>query len=525
MVAPTLALLAILSLVGAICAVIHGKQNDAFYLFHFRAWELLSGSLLALFPILMSKQTGSITLPVEAKSTASTLNGAVLANLETRHALFSIIGLLMVLIPYVIISSKTPFPGAVALSPVIGTALLIRYGQSGWVSWLLSWRPFVATGKISYSLYLWHWPVTVFWKYATYDQLYYYDYMGMFLLSLLLGYLSWKFIEYPVRTSPLWTMRRSFTFATSGIVVLVGLGIACVYSKSLSTILHPDANAMAGKPRPLHNLLVSHTMLGIVRRVEASMGDDALYQELVEERQRLFLDLGWDGCSTIGVSSNKYQLLLVGDSHSGSLRYGLDHLLKEKSVSGYTMGYSGKAVYDMRRPEAQAVLKKVAELPQGSAVLLAQCWLHHTTNEEHMFAQLEQFSRQIQSAGKRLFIVTDVPNYKYSPSEIAARLEIIKPRRVEPEWMSLSQSEEAYNSMQGEINKRLEQICNMTGAMLIPAHLALKEKNAYIAFDKQGNQSVPLYRDGDHLFPTGSLRISKYIMPYLFPKPIYNREP
>ena len=59
-------------------------------------------------------------------------------------------GLLLVLAAYVLLSSRSPFPGAAALPSVLGTALLIRYGNAGWVSRVLAWRPFVLTGKISY---------------------------------------------------------------------------------------------------------------------------------------------------------------------------------------------------------------------------------------------------------------------------------------------------------------------------------------------------------------------------------------
>ncbi len=192
--APILALLAVLSLVGAIYAMALGRQNSAFYLLHNRAWELLAGSLLAMVPA----------------AAADTRSGAVTRLLERWQSPLAALGLLLVLAPYACLSSTTSFPGATALPSVLGTVLLIGCGHGGWVSRLLSWRPLVLTGKISYSLYLWHWPVTVFWKYATYDQLRAYDYAGMFLLSLVLGYLSWRFVEMPVRSSPAWTPRRTF---------------------------------------------------------------------------------------------------------------------------------------------------------------------------------------------------------------------------------------------------------------------------------------------------------------------------
>ena len=263
-VAPTLSVFALLSFSTAIWAVMNGKQNSAFYFLHFRAWELLAGSLLATLPAI-SGVPGAPLLP-QSKLLAKHIEpanghrkGGAWAALEKRRVLLAEVGLLMVLSSYVILSSRTPFPGAAALPPVLGTALLIRYGGTGPVSRLLACRPLVLVGKISYSLYLWHWPIIVFWRYAAYDQLASYDYIGMFLLSLLLGCLSWRFVELPVRTSSTWAMGRSFAFATAGIMLMVGLGTACVFCKGWPAILHVEANQAAPMPPPRDPFLFART--------------------------------------------------------------------------------------------------------------------------------------------------------------------------------------------------------------------------------------------------------------------------
>ena len=426
----------------------------------------------------------------------------------------------MVLIPYVAMSSKTLFPGATALSSVIGTAFLIRYGQNGWVSRILCWRPFVATGKISYSLYLWHWPVTVFWKYATYDQLYVYDYIGMFLLSFVLAYLSWKFVELPVRTSSAWTMRRTFAFAAAGIVLLVSLGLACAYFKGWPNTLHLYANERAGAPNPL----LGGRVQGFIRRLDSMTGAKfEVLHRVAEKRAALSLEWGGSGNSIIGSDLDHPQLLLIGDSHAGALRHGLDMLLRDKNIAGYVIIRAGTPLFNMQLAESQAALRKLDELPQASMVILSEQWLRYDKigddpkKAESVYVQLEEFAHCIKSNGKTLFIVEDVPNYKWPPNEIAARMEIIPPRKMEPEWERFQQSEEEYTRLQKIINARLEAICRKTGAVLIPLHLALKENGNYIAFAEQGEKTVPLYSDGDHLSRAGSLRAAQFIMPYLFP--------
>lgn len=223
LVAPVMASLAVISLIGAILAVRSGSQNNAFYLLHLRGWELLIGALLTMMRPL-SQDTPRV-------------------GDSRKHNLWCLSGLLLVALPYAMLSSTAPFPGITAIPSVIGTAILIRYGQTGFVHKLLSWGPVVGVGKISYSLYLWHWPVTVFWKYITYDQLYVWDYAGMLAVSLGLAYLSWRYVETPVRVSPIWTKPRTFTYATVSIISLVVMGTACVVNKGWPTILHTRANA------------------------------------------------------------------------------------------------------------------------------------------------------------------------------------------------------------------------------------------------------------------------------------------
>jgi peptidoglycan/LPS O-acetylase OafA/YrhL len=501
LVAPVLTLLAVFSLFGAIYAVMTGKQSYAFYLLPFRAWELLAGSLLAMIPAVIRSEPS-----------------ATKQKTDKWHALFAAVGLLMVLIPYAVMSSTTPFPGAAAVAPVLGTALLIRYGQIGWVSRLLSCHPFVAIGKISYSLYLWHWPVTVFWRYATYDQLYIYDYIGMFLLSFLLGYLSWRFVELPVRTSPCWTLRRSFAFAAAGTIALVTLSTACSYYKGWPAILHPQANEWAGEPAPVLGVRIQ----SFLRRVDSATGARFnFFHKNVLRREASVLAGGGDGNSVMG-GLGQPRVFLMGDSHAGSLRYGLDVILRKKNLAGYAAVHSSKSMFNMKLTESRAALNKLDELPQVSTVLLSELWLRYhesalgPNNAESMEIQLEEFAAHIKSKGKTLWIVADVPNYKYPLNEIAARMQIIRPRKIEPEWASLMQSEGEYNRMQQGVNARLEEICKKTGARIIPLHLAFKEGGSYVYFDKdEDGKPLPLYRDVGHLSPAGSIRAAQFILHYL----------
>src|SRR5262249_45905788 len=123
---------------AASMATLKYNATSAFYLPYSRAWELLVGTAIALgfFPRFRSA----------ALRNAATLSG-------------------LAMIGYAVVrySSQTPFPGLAALLPCVGTALIVGAGKSGptLVGRALSWWPMVSIGLISYSLYLWHWPVIV----------------------------------------------------------------------------------------------------------------------------------------------------------------------------------------------------------------------------------------------------------------------------------------------------------------------------------------------------------------------------
>lgn len=153
---------------------------------HSRAWQLALGGLLVVANI------------PELKSKA--LNN-VLAT----------IGLALVLAGFTFINSATLFPGVPALLPVLGAVLMLYSGQSGnsFLFRILSWKPFVAIGVISYSLYLWHWPLIVFVKTITGAEITFALGCGVFLASLLMATLSYYVVEQPLRYGPLpqWPVR------------------------------------------------------------------------------------------------------------------------------------------------------------------------------------------------------------------------------------------------------------------------------------------------------------------------------
>ncbi|HTT84826.1 MAG TPA: acyltransferase family protein [Rhizomicrobium sp.] len=168
-----------------------------FYLLPARAWELMLGSLLAL---------------------------GVLPRPKSRIAteLLSALGAALILAAVFQFTPRMPFPGPAALLPCVGAALVIHAAQPGktLAGTLLASRPLVFVGLISYSLYLWHWPVFVFATYIDFREPSGTAGVALMTLSFALAVLSWRYVEQPFRKARFRLRRRAAFAAVAGVMAL-----------------------------------------------------------------------------------------------------------------------------------------------------------------------------------------------------------------------------------------------------------------------------------------------------------------
>jgi peptidoglycan/LPS O-acetylase OafA/YrhL len=201
-----------------------GGGSPAFFMFPTRAWQLCGGALLALAP-------SSRIFVYQAKWFAIT--GVILL----------LAGLLLPTGDYFgIIPLGTPV--------VFGTMLLIWSGkeQQPVLNQLLSAAPFVSIGKVSYSLYLWHWPIVVLWQYYQVRPLSIIQIMVSFAAMMILSFLSTHYIERPVRQSS-FAFKRLLIWVVGGTVLLACCAAVLVWSGGLPQRLNKQAasiNASVG---------------------------------------------------------------------------------------------------------------------------------------------------------------------------------------------------------------------------------------------------------------------------------------
>ncbi len=111
-------------------------------------------------------------------------------------------GLLAIIIPVFTYSEKTPFPGINVLLPALGTALIIYSGKANYIAKIINNRVAIGIGLISYSLYLAHWPLLVFYQYGKADPISAVEKLGLIMASFFVATLMYFYVEKPFRTSP-----------------------------------------------------------------------------------------------------------------------------------------------------------------------------------------------------------------------------------------------------------------------------------------------------------------------------------
>lgn len=272
----------------ALCLWVQALRPTAtFFLSPFRAWELLLGGAVAI----------GVVPPIRTARTRLLLSTGALALL-----LFSLWW----------IKAGPAFPGWQAMLPVVATAALLHAGVQGSspVQRLLSLKPLVLVGLISYSLYLWHWPLIVFTRYRNgMEPLA--PIMGWLLLgvAILLAAASYRWVETPLRRSKQGasglSRRGVFLGATAGCVLLAGTALAVRLQDGWQMRFSSEVVAL----------------------------DEARHPVIpFQDCEKRAPNFNSDACR-IGVKGKPPRVLLWGDSHALAWAPAMDEMLRRRGES------------------------------------------------------------------------------------------------------------------------------------------------------------------------------------------------
>lgn len=178
-----------------------------FFLLPTRAWELGIGALTAYW--LMYK--GSYF-----RLKTPTITNEILG----------LVGLALILWAIFVFDDATPFPSVYALVPTVGSGLVILYAsKQTFTGKLLGAKLPVGIGLISYSAYLWHQPLFAFARHRSLTEPELGTYLSLTLLTLLLAYITWRWIEAPFRSKTVFSRKKIFGLSAMGTALVFSLGI------------------------------------------------------------------------------------------------------------------------------------------------------------------------------------------------------------------------------------------------------------------------------------------------------------
>ncbi len=282
-----LALLALFSLITS-AIIVSFEPTAAFFLLPTRLWELLLGVL--------------------ASQTSFSFLRARLV-----RELLAIAALLMICGAALFYNKGTPFPGIAAIPPCLGAVILLATGAQGGslVSRLLSLPVVVFFGLISYSLYLWHWPLIVLMKQGLpTDALDRRLMILAFALSIFLAWLSWRFVEQPLRRPGI-RPAAIWSGAVAGAATLAGAGWVILAWNGFPERFSPAAARAA-------------TILNVSETNDFRSGTCFI------NSSDTFAD--FDRATCLRQDPRKIEVLLVGDSHAAHLWYGLQQKFPQIAV-------------------------------------------------------------------------------------------------------------------------------------------------------------------------------------------------
>jgi hypothetical protein len=440
--------------------IVHSNSAAAFYLVQFRAWELLIGSLLALnaFPKLAHRW---------------------------QAELIGISGIVLIAASVTLISRNTPFPGLAALAPCLGAAAVIHSGAAATTltSRALSFLPIRFIGLISYSLYLWHWPLIVFYRFFVNEPTKG-EKSALIVICILAATTSWRFIEKPFREKPYLPNAKA--------TVLVG-GAAMVFTSLAALALSPLIETVYKYPSRVSDVLsyakIDESYMRAGTCFLVSSGDEFHYRS-----------------DCLGFKPRQLNFLILGDSHAAQLWSGLQASYPAVHFLQATAAGCEPIIGERSRSAVcTAMMKYILEtfLPDHhlDGIIIAARW-----KSDKVIEGITKTAITARSYADRVIIFGPIVEYDQALPRILARA------------IALNVSEEKFaelhrSSVPGEIDRTFSTALNGRGIQYVSIYRTLCTPACEIWATKK----APLQFDNSHLTCEGSLELARRVGFQLFP--------
>lgn len=470
------ALVALLCVASFVLCAISSFQVPAFafYLLPARAWELGVGVLLAIYV------TSGRRLPAGRVAEAIS---AVSAAMLMGSLLF--------------ITDQMRWPGFVAALPVFATVGLIATPSAAFNRIVLSARPVVFVGLISYSWYLWHWPVFTLLRVSAITPPAVEVMLVATMASFVLAILSWWLVERPFRRVVLPNFQVNIRYAAA-LAIVAGTGFAIALGNGVPFEVAPQ-----------------------VRDVDRAVAETRRFPCLAGG-----IDIP-NFRSCVREVAGKPTIAIIGDSHAAALAPGITDLARDQGwgsavltksscrpLRGVTVVKDDDPAY--RRQCAKfmtTALDWAAADDRVTTVILSGLWTGPITNpkeryqriggqegddQDLLIAGVSDAVRALRAAGKSVIVMEDAPYWESDPVK-ARRAALIGPRR----WVSdmIGGAQPITRQPLQAVEKRLEEAAVGAGAVYAPLRHAFCDGERSCRFVKDGRL---LFSDRSHLSPEGA---------------------
>jgi peptidoglycan/LPS O-acetylase OafA/YrhL len=494
---------ALMACVGSFLVSVYASYSfewAAYYLLPSRAWQMMVGALLAIYA-----SSGKI-ISINKYS----LNGLAL------------LAAMLIFIPALIYTKQTRFPGLAALLPTFGAGLFIFLGlayRGGLAVKVLGSSPLRSIGLISYSLYLWHWPVFAFLRnYQADTRLSVSLSIVGICLSLVLAYMSWRWVEAPFRNKERFSRRAIYTLAASATGVLLLMCLAVVYFDGVPSRLDPQVIRLSqfSESEVIDNPCVNKTANDI-------RGGNICYVGNVKVSP--------------GVVISDPSIVLWGDSHMSALKAAFSESLQASQKVGAFIARTGcppmpnvlkvgagggSRCVDFNQEVLEFVKSKKSIVTvvlharwalnvegsrygaeQGPVYVLAdKTASENMSNEAVVDRALNSLIAELLAANKSVVIISSVPEVGSSvPKVVANNIFWGKSLDVRPSWSGFTQRQKKTHEILSKIESRYSSV-----RVVYPEKVLCGT-----SFCRVMDGDTPLYFDDDHLSDHGAAMVVRQL--------------